>query len=66
LIEIKAENEIDDKIVKLKAKAAIKYCKTASEINLKRRQKEWRYVLIPHDKVQSNMSFLRLVSEFVK
>jgi type III restriction enzyme len=64
LIEIKAENEIDDKVVKLKADAAIKYCNTATEINLQRKEKAWKYVLIPHDKTDSNMSFERLVREY--
>ncbi len=66
LIEIKAENELEDKIVKMKEAAAINYCRTATEINKERGEKAWKYVLIPHDKTDTNMSFLRLVTEYGK
>lgn len=66
LIEIKAENEMDDKIVKLKAEAAINYCEIASKINRQRNEKDWKYVLVPHDKTDSNMSFMGLVEQFEK
>jgi len=66
LIEIKAENELDDKVVKLKAEAAINYCKMATEINKQRNEKDWKYVLIPHDKTDSNMSLMGLVEQFAK
>jgi len=64
LIEIKAEKEIEDRIVQLKAEAAINYCKAATEVNKKRKQKEWKYILIPHNKTDINMTFMRLVTEF--
>lgn len=66
LIEIKAENELDDKIVKMKEEAAINYCKNATEINKARNEKAWQYALIPHDKTETNMTFKRLVTEFGK
>ncbi|HNY44695.1 MAG TPA: DEAD/DEAH box helicase family protein [Bacteroidales bacterium] len=66
LIEIKAENELDDKIVKLKEKAAINYCKNATEINKARKEKAWKYAIIPHDKTDTNMTFKKLVTEFGK
>lgn len=66
LIEIKAENELEDNIVLLKSEAAINYCKVASEINSKRKEKVWKYVIIPHDKTDTNMSFMRLVTEYGK
>lgn len=66
LIEIKAENELDDKIVKMKEEAAINYCKNATEINKARNEKAWQYAIIPHDKTDTNMSFKRLVIEFGK
>jgi type III restriction enzyme len=66
LIEIKAENEMDDRIVMLKTDAAINYCKTASEINKQRNEKPWKYSIIPHDKTDSNMSFMKLVTEYGK
>ena len=66
LIEIKAENELEDKVVKMKEIAAINYCKNASEINKQRKEKMWKYVLIPHNKTDANMTFMRLVTEFEK
>jgi type III restriction enzyme len=66
LIEIKAENELDDKIVKMKEKAAINYCKNATEINKARKEKTWKYAIIPHDKTDTNMTFKKLVTEFGK
>jgi type III restriction enzyme len=64
LIEIKAEGELEDKIVQMKEKAAVDYCKKATEINKSRNEKAWKYVLIPHDKTDRNMTFQRLVTEF--
>lgn len=66
LIEIKAENELDDKIVKMKEEAAINYCKNATEINKARKEKAWKYAIIPHDKTDTNMTFKKLVTEFGK
>ena len=65
LIEIKAENEVNDDIVQAKAHAAKNYCHTATTLNLPKKQKPWTYVLIPHDKVKNNMSFKRLVNDYI-
>ena len=61
MIEIKAENELEDKIVKMKEEAAINYCKNATEINKVRNEKPWKYAIIPHDKTDTNMTFKKLV-----
>jgi type III restriction enzyme len=66
LIEVKAENALEDKEVEMKTLAAINYCITASEINNLRNEKSWKYVLIPHDQTGANMSFIRLVTEYGK
>lgn len=66
MIEIKAENQVTNEEVQTKADAAINYCKMATEINLARQEKAWKYVLIPDTKIELNMSFSRLVKEFVK
>jgi type III restriction enzyme len=66
LIEIKAENELDAKIVKMKEEAAVNYCKNATEINKARKEKAWKYAIIPHDKTDTNMTFKKLVTEFGK
>ena len=64
LIEIKAENELEDRIVKIKEQAALNYCKNASEINKARKEKVWKYVIIPANKTDTNMTFMKLVIEF--
>jgi len=64
LIEIKAENALEDKDVEKKTEAAVKYCAIASEINQQRNEKTWKYVLIPHDKTDANMTFKWLVTEY--
>ena len=66
LIEIKAENEIEEKSVKMKEEAAVNYCRIATEINTQRKEKPWKYVLIPHDKTDHNMSFMKLITEYGK
>jgi type III restriction enzyme len=56
LTEIKADNRmIDDEILE-KAKAAVQYCKHATDHNLKNGGKTWKYLLIPHSEVLPNMS----------
>lgn len=55
ICEIKAANKIeDDKEVKAKAKAAITWCQHASDHARENSGKEWVYLLIPHDDVDSN------------
>ena len=55
MCEIKAANKIeDDKEVKAKAKAAITWCQHASNHARENGGKEWVYLLIPHDDVDSN------------
>jgi len=55
MCEIKATNKIeDDKEVKAKAKAAITWCQHASNHARENGGKEWVYLLIPHDDVDSN------------
>jgi type III restriction enzyme len=46
---------IDDEILE-KAKAAVQYCKHATDHNLKNGGKTWKYLLIPHSEVLPNMS----------
>jgi len=66
LVEIKAKNEMDDKIVQQKADSAISYCKTATKLNRQRtpKEKDWEYLLIPHNKVESNATFNKLVNDY--
>jgi type III restriction enzyme len=39
-----------------KAKAAVQYCKHATDHNMQNGGKEWKYLLIPHSDVLPNMS----------
>ena len=48
--------------VQEKAVAGKKYCETATEFNLKNNGKRWEYILIPHIRVQTNMSFNGLIN----
>lgn len=59
LIEIKAKNETEDKDVLEKAKAAIKWCKCATEVDADKKQ--WKYRLIAGDKVIIGNSFMYTV-----
>ncbi|MEI8355594.1 MAG: DEAD/DEAH box helicase family protein, partial [Deltaproteobacteria bacterium] len=56
LAEIKADNQLTAEDVLEKAKAAVQYCKHATDHNLKNGGKEWKYLLIPHSEVLPNMS----------
>ena len=60
MIETKAANEMTNEEVLMKKQAAEEYCRNATEYNLGNDGKAWKYVLIPHDKINkaSNFSFL--------
>ncbi|SHK42689.1 type III restriction enzyme [Tepidibacter formicigenes DSM 15518] len=57
MVETKKKKDIETREVKGKAKAALEYCKYASDFTIKNSGKQWRYILIPHDVVKQNMSF---------
>lgn len=57
MIETKKEGDMDTPEVQDKARAAIEYCKHATDYTSKNGGKPWKYVLIPHGSVQLNMSF---------
>ncbi|HEY6082289.1 MAG TPA: hypothetical protein VIU45_02455, partial [Chitinophagaceae bacterium] len=65
MIETKAANEINDPEVQEKAKAALEYCRHATEFTTQNGGKPWKYGLIPHDKVVKNGSFKGVVSPFI-
>ena len=64
LIETKKANAMNDSDVLEKAKAALIYCKNATKYNLKNGGKVWKYILLPHDSVQENMTFEYLVKQY--
>jgi type III restriction enzyme len=66
LCETKAVNEIDSADVQAKKKAAVEWCKYASEHEIKHGGKPWSYVLIPHDGVSENITFGGIVSTYTQ
>ncbi len=65
LIEVKARNELEptlDQEVKEKAISAIRWCKTASEID---KGFKWEYKLIPDDVIKSTNTFKFIISQAV-
>lgn len=64
MIEIKKEGDLDDEEVIEKAKAAKEYCKYASEYAIANNGKEWKYLLIPHNSVNFNVSFESLTNNY--
>jgi type III restriction enzyme len=66
MIETKKEGDIDTPDVQDKARAAIEYCKHATDYTSKNDGKPWKYVLIPHGSVQLNMSFGFLAKQYEK
>ena len=64
LVETKMQKEMESEEVKEKTKAALHYCSYASRFAKENDKKEWKYILIPHEAVQFNMSFGILVNQF--
>ena len=64
LIEVKAEKDMTSADVQEKAKAAIQFCKYATEYNAEHGEKPWKYALIPHDKISMQMGFMTLVEQY--
>lgn len=64
MVETKKKDDLETEQVQSKARAAISYCNSASEYNLKISGKPWRYVLIPHDVVKMNMELLYLLQNY--
>lgn len=65
LVETKKKDDIETTEVQDKARAALEYCKYATEYNLQNKGKEWQYVLIPHDVVLANMGVGALAGRFL-
>ena len=64
LTEIKADNQLEQVDVREKARAALQYCKYASEHTRKNGGKPWKYLLIPHSEVLPNMSLAYLAEKW--
>ena len=63
MIETKAADDIKTEEVQAKARAALRYCEDANSFLKEDKGKQWKYVLIPHDKVTKNSSYKGVVSQ---
>lgn len=62
MVETKAANEMTNEEVLMKKQAAEEYCRNATEYTSVNGGKPWKYVLIPHDKVERTSTFAFLVA----
>ncbi len=63
MIEIKAENQVDNTEVQLKKEKAEKYCNIVNEYGKTHNLKRWEYLIIPDTEVKTNYSFDRYTGE---
>lgn len=61
MVETKKAKEVNEADVLSKKEAAEEFCKYASEYNSKHDGKTWKYVLLPHDSVARNCSFMYII-----
>ena len=64
MLEPKASNQMEDTIVLAKKEAALRWCANASNHAQSYEGKPWRYVLIPHNEIASNMTLDALAARF--
>jgi type III restriction enzyme len=64
MLEPKASNQMDDPIVLAKKEAAVKWCANASNHTYSHDGKAWRYVLIPHNEIATNITMDALAARF--
>lgn len=64
ILEVKARGELDDAIVKAKAAAATKWCRTATAFAQGGTGKPWVYALIPDDQIIGSATLDGLVAKY--
>ena len=64
LIEPKRADEMQDEVVKAKAKAAQRWCQYANEHAAQVAGKPWHYLLLPHDAILPNSSLEGLLKRY--
>jgi type III restriction enzyme len=64
MVETKKEGDMESAEVQDKSRAALEFCKHATDYTTRNNGKPWKYVLIPHGAVQVNMSFNHLVKQY--
>lgn len=65
IAETKRKDELNNHEVQEKKKAALKYCKHATDYTLQNGGKPWKYLLIPDNEVSYSTSFDYLANHFV-
>lgn len=66
LVEVKADNQLEDEDVVAKEKRAISYCELVSKWADDTNNKKWKYVLIPASKIIANSTFKYLADQYSK
>ena len=64
MLEAKASNQMNDPIVLAKKEVAVKWCGNATKYTESYHGKQWRYLLIPHDGLASNMTLDGLLERY--
>lgn len=64
LVEIKGEDKLNDETNLMKKQRAVRYCEVASVYCSAHNLKEWKYLYIPSQQVQTNTSFAMLAQRF--
>ncbi|MGZ2439372.1 DEAD/DEAH box helicase [Sinorhizobium medicae] len=64
ICEVKAKNELDDPVVRAKAAAATKWCKTATLYSPGSGTKPWAYLLIPDEQITGSSTLDGLLAKF--
>lgn len=65
LIEVKADNQLDEKDVLLKKERAVSYCKLVSQWASDKDMKEWRHLFIPASKISESTTFKYLSDHYI-
>ena len=64
MLEPKANNQKDDPIVLSKKEAAVKWCAHATDYARSYGDKPWKYALIPHNEIMTNVTLDALANRF--
>ncbi len=64
LCEPKRSSEMHDEDVQAKAKAAIEWCRHATDHEVANGGKPWSYALVPHDAITASASLAGLVAKY--
>jgi len=65
MVEVKAANEVQAPDTLDKARAGMLFCEMASDFTKTSGGKQWKYSLIPHDKVQPNVGVVKLMENYL-